>query len=103
MKSQSDAKQAKCHLEIQVTPTIHDARELNTILVSSIRALFGELEHYSCDLKVKRAVSEEKYSFVVECPSDSVAAVRSALSVVTPPPYLSSTIYRFDVLSVKAL
>lgn len=102
MKSSSDAKQARCELEVQATPTLHDASELSTILISSIRALFGELEHYSCNMKVKK-VASENHSFVVECPGDSVAAIRSALCMVTPPPYLNSTIYRFDVLKLKSL
>lgn len=82
------------------SPTIQDPRELQTIMISSIRALFGDLEHYSYDLEIKKAAPEDDFSFVVECPSDSVGAVRSALSMVTPPPYLDSNIYRFDVLGL---
>jgi hypothetical protein len=102
LKMNKDTKDATCELAIQATPTIQDARELNTILVSSIRALFGELEPYSCQVKVKKS-EKESDEFVVECPSDSVAAVRSALSMTTPPAYLNSTIYRLDVLRVKTL
>jgi RNase P/RNase MRP subunit POP5 len=97
--NKSGDKHATCQLAIRVAPVLEDAREVNTILTSSLRALFGELEPHSCTVRVKKSASEA--SFFIDCPMDSVAAVRSALSMVTPPAYLSSTIYRFDVINLK--
>lgn len=93
----------KCQLAIRAAPTMHDAREMNTILVSSIHALFGDFrgENYSYGLKVEKATNTD-YSFDIECPEKSVGAVRSALSIVTPPGYLSNTIYRFDVVHIAS-
>eukprot|EP00980_Cylindrotheca_fusiformis_P007727 scaffold1638_cov120-Cylindrotheca_fusiformis.AAC.10 len=93
----------KCQLAIRATPTMHDAREMNTILVSSIHALFGDFrgENYVVGLKVEKATDTD-HSFTIECPGESAAAVRSALSMVTPPGYLSNVIYRFDVVRITS-
>jgi hypothetical protein len=40
---------------------------------------------------------------LVKCPTESVAAVRAALTMVTPPSYLASTVYRFDVVEVQRI
>lgn len=82
-------------LKVHVTPAVEDARELETILVTSLRALFGEWEHHSCQIKVQRV---EESTFRVECLDSSVGAVRAALTMVTTPPYLDSTVYRLDVV-----
>jgi hypothetical protein len=94
-----------CQLLIKALPPMHDARELHTIITSSIHALFGEFqgENHCYDLKVREAEPKRSSSFIAECPESSVAAIRSALSMVTPPSYLSSTIYRFDITSVSCL
>lgn len=84
---------------IEATPQVKDPRELATILTSSLRSLFGDLEPHSCRLTVDRA-DDSQTALVVKCPTDSVAAVRASLTMVTPPPYLSATLYRFDVLKV---
>lgn len=93
----------KCQLAITATPKMRDAREMNTILVSSIHALFGDFrgENYSYGVKVEQATNTD-FSFTIECPRDSVAAVRSALSMVTPPGYLSHSVYRFDVVQISS-
>lgn len=93
---------ATCHLEILATPEMHDAREVNTILTSSLHSLFGDFdgEHHACQTVVKNSTAPS--TFHVECPKESMAAVRAALSMVTPPPYLYGTIYRFDVKKVTS-
>lgn len=83
---------------------MHDARELNTIIMSSIYALFGDAqgENYCYGLKVENDPKSPS-SFVLQCPEESVAYIRSALVMVTPPNYLSSIVYRFDVLDISRL
>ena len=115
----------ECKLLVQTAPKINDPRELETILISSIRSLFGELEHHSCGISVvpysenddnlpnhveetslKTSIDRNDSSsssssmFIIHCHSDSLGAIRSALTMVTPPPYLSSKLFRFDVVRV---
>lgn len=78
-------------------PALDDARELETIVVTSLRALFGEWEPHSCQIKVKRT---DLAQYHVECPESSLGAVRCALAMVSPPAYLASPIYRFDVIQI---
>lgn len=87
-------------VRVQSEPKLDDARELETILVTSLRALFGEWEHHSCRIKVTR---DGETMFRVECLQTSVAAVRAALTMVTPPAYLDSTLFRFDVVQVQSI
>ncbi|CAJ1898988.1 unnamed protein product [Cylindrotheca closterium] len=91
-----------CRLEILAAPEMHDAREVNTILTASLHALFGDFdgEHHACQAVVKNSTGCAPSTFHVECPKESMAAVRAALSMVTPPPYLYGTVYRFDVTKV---
>ncbi len=85
------------NLLVRTEPVITDPREMQTILLFSLRALWGTLERHSCQLSVSLADGMQR----VTCRTDSVPAVRAALTLVTPPPYLESTIYRFDVLQVE--
>jgi RNase P/RNase MRP subunit POP5 len=105
MNSQEATKHAKkCQLIVQTDPKIKDPRELNTILVSSIRSLFGEFEHHSSGMKVVQNDDDSETtddSFIIECPPESLSAIRSALTMVTPPLYLDSKIFRFDVVEVR--
>lgn len=96
---------ATCQLEILASPEMHDAREVNTILASSLHALFGDFdgEHHACQAVVTNSTVRAPSTFVVQCPKDSLAAVRAALTMVTPPPYLSGTVYRFDVKKVTSV
>ncbi len=84
-------------LKVQTQPALNDARELETIIVTSLRALFGEWEPHSCQVKVK---SKEVGLFHVECSHHSVGAVRAALTMITTPAYLDATIFRFDVMDM---
>lgn len=78
-------------------PHVDDPKELQTILLFSLKSLWGDLEPHSCMLQVEKKGTV----LVVRCPSESVAAVRAALTLVTPPPYLESTLYRFDVAEIQ--
>lgn len=95
---------ANCQLEILAAPEMHDAREVHTILATSLHALFGDFggEHHACQAVVKKSTPETRSTFQIQCPKESVEAVRAALSMVTPPPYLYGTVYRFDVKKVTS-
>lgn len=96
----SSGSMSRVVLTVQSEPAVDDPRELETILVSSLRALFGEWEPHSCQIRVKRT---KPTGFGVECPSSSEGAVRCALVMPTTPAYLSSTSYRFDVIQKKQI
>lgn len=87
---------------IRSKPLISDPRELATILTFSLRSLFGEVEHHSCSLEVMLHAEDnvDGATLSVKCPTESVPAVRAALTMVSVPVYLSSTIYLFDVVKV---
>mmetsp|Transcript_29452 Transcript_29452/g.70807 ORF Transcript_29452/g.70807 Transcript_29452/m.70807 type:complete len:128 (+) Transcript_29452:21-404(+) len=93
---------ATCRLEILAAPEMNDAREVNTILTASLHALFGDFdgEHHACQAVVTNSTAQTPSTFHIECPKESMSAVRAALSMVTPPPYLYGTVYRFDVKKV---
>jgi RNase P/RNase MRP subunit POP5 len=99
MTSKEKALSETSWVVVEATPQVKDPRELCTILTSSLRSLFGDLEPHSSQLTVDRA-DDSQTALVVKCPTESVAAVRASLTLVTPPPYLSATLYRFDVLKV---
>jgi len=85
-------------LTVLSEPTLDDPRELETILIASLRALFGDWEPYSCQIKVKRAKAA---GYCIEFPASSEGAIRCALVMVTTPAYFSSMLYRFDVIQTK--
>jgi RNase P/RNase MRP subunit POP5 len=89
-------------LTIQSEPKVTDPRELQTILTGSLRALWGDLEPYSCLVEVEENVGLNNAMLVVRCPNQMVDQVRAALTLVTPPPYLEGTVYRFDVVNVQS-
>jgi hypothetical protein len=103
-------KQHKFFLGVRSSPIIRDVSELQTILIISLRALFGELESYSfgmvvnkledCKISNTENVTSRSCDFVVECLSESALdAIRSALTMPTLPSYLAGTvIYRFDTV-----
>jgi hypothetical protein len=93
--------QKTCLLSMRSEPALDDVRELETIVVTSLRALFGEWEPHGCQLKVKK--DEASAEYCIECPESSVGAVRCALAMVSAPAYLAATIYRFDVIDVKGV
>lgn len=86
---------------VQTKPVIHDPREMKTILTFSLRDLWGDLEPHSCMLDVQKDANKGSLLLQIKCPPDSVAAVRAALTMVTPPSYLRSTVYQFDVVDIQ--
>jgi RNase P/RNase MRP subunit POP5 len=95
---------------VKSVPEVNDPREMKTILTFSLRSLWGDLESHSCDLSVEKVSNGDAGSridagnsnlLVVRCRSDSVDAVRAALTLVTPPPYLEATLYQFDVVHIQ--
>lgn len=100
------------HIYVRTYPKIADVSEMRTILLFSLRSLWGDLESYSFNIAITKPSIDCKneISFlegknigllIVECPKESVKAVRAALTLVTPPPYLEENIYQFDVVHLK--
>ena len=91
---------------VRCYPKIKDPSEFRTILITSIRSLFGELECHSFGLNIipqqkpNDRVDDNNYQFVVECYDKSMSAIRASLTMITTPSYLQSKIYRFDVVQV---
>lgn len=88
---------------IRCLPLIHDLSEFTTILLSSLRSLFGEMECYSAKIKVSKVANaqEEDYQFLVECDRQSKNAIQASLTMITTPTYLSPNVYRFDAISLE--
>ena len=86
---------------VDTTPKIRDARELQTILTTSLRALWGNLERYSASLQVALVSSDDDDKLCVTCPEAHVSQVQAALTCVTLPPYLQDTLYRLDVVHME--
>ena len=98
------AKGSWSYISVSSEPKVSDPREFKTILTFSLRNLWGDLEPYSCQVKVGKQAGDEVGNdslLVIQCLSEDVPAVRSALTLVTPPPYLEATIYRFDVIDIQ--
>ena len=93
-----DIKSIMPVLIVQAKPDVKDAREMLTILTFSLRSLFGDLELHSFSLRVELVPPKDLIE--IDCPEDSLPSVRAALTMVTLPHYLSSTVYRFDILRV---
>ena len=94
-------------LLVECKPRVKDPREMRTILVSSLRALWGDLETHSYGLVVtsieKESGSSSSNVLSIQCSPESLDAVRAALTLVTPPPFMmesSSLPYRFDVIDI---
>lgn len=109
------------YLAVRSAPRIDDPRELQTILLTSLRALWGDLETHSHGVTVSkgsipdgcdddggggdyggsRSVDGTSHLLFVKCPIGSVPAVRAALTMVTPPPYMEGAVYCLDVVSIR--
>lgn len=84
------------NLCVKTCPPVTDPREMTTILTASLRELFGDFESHSCVMEVEKG--NESDMMIVKCPKDSAREIRAALTMVTPPPYMANTQYRFDVV-----
>jgi RNase P/RNase MRP subunit POP5 len=95
-------------LGVSCSPKIDDPSELNTIIITSLRALFGELEMHSHGMLVKRTESgsfsnrdDTGVHFVVQCQKESAHAIQAALTMPTLPLYFDSKlVYRFDTIEL---
>lgn len=90
-------------IRIRTSPNVNDPKELSTILLLSLKDLWGEFESHSHNIRVyfdSSGKNKEKSTFVVECASDSVESVRAALTWPTLPAYMDESIYRFDTISI---
>lgn len=85
------------HMLVEAKPVVSDPREFLMIIRSSLKSLFGETEAHGSFVE---ALEAKRPYCIVKCPASSVTAVRAALTCPTPPPYLQSTHYRFDVLQI---
>ena len=127
----SPSSSSMCRLGVRCSPVITDPSEFSTILLLSIRSLFGELESHSIGLNISSSSnntddnnstqeeeqdnnnnknsnsndnsnnSNNNYHFLVECHNKSIDAIRASLTMVTTPSYLQSKIYRFDIINVE--
>ena len=94
----------RAEIIVDTTPRIRDARELQTILITSLRALWGNLERYSATVRVvgvKGDNDEDDDELCVTCPEAHVPEIQAALTCVTLPPYLQDTLYRLDVVRME--
>lgn len=106
-----------------VSPIIHDPKELHTLVLFSLRHLFGDLESHSYNMIVEffdiyenkaDADADLRYAidlckdndvplFAIRCCAESVSAIRASLTIVTPPPFLEDALYQFDVIHIYNL
>ena len=85
-----------CQLQVQAV------RKENVVpLEEDDRGGSGNSHDDSEENNVAAEETSKMMVMAVTCPSESVAAVRAALTMVTPPPYLSDSVYRFDILKVE--
>ena len=101
---------------IRTTPAIKDPRQLDSVITASLRALFGDCQPYSCELRVLECrpcssgssskssskSSSNSYDAVLECPVSSVDYIRAALTFSTTPQFLDGEMYRIDFLHCDA-
>ena len=101
-QDQNHSKSRAHRFGIRCSPLIQDPSEFTTILVSSLRSLFGEMECYSANVEISivNNAQEEDYQFILECDRQSENAIRASLTMVTTPTYLASNVYRFDTVSI---
>ncbi|CAB9512841.1 expressed unknown protein [Seminavis robusta] len=83
---------------VDTFPPVTDPREMQTILTFSLRDLFGDFEPHSCLIEVSKGTEN---LIEIKCPTDSAKEIQAALTMVTPPPYMENTQYRFDVVNVE--
>ena len=99
MASKKESHRAsRSQIILQSTPQIQDPKEVHTILITSLRALFGDFENHSCHLTVSKVSDDGSHK--VECRNDSVRFVRAALSMTYEPSFMTEQVYQLDVLKV---
>ena len=102
-----------------VAPVLRDPKELHTLVLFSLRHLFGDFETHSYGMIIETCNNEEEVTkdkhtmemltddeinyFSIRCFTESVPAIRASLTIVTPPPFLEDTIYQIDVIQISSL
>lgn len=96
---------------IRTTPAVKDPRQLESIIIASLRSLFGDCQAYSCELRVLECRPcpssgsikfQNSYDAILECPNSSVEHIRAALTFSSTPKFLDGEIYRIDFLHCDA-
>ena len=100
---------------VQTTPAIKDPKELNTIISTSLKSMFGDCQSHTVDLLVLscRPCSEKykhinskgnnTYEAIIKCQTKSLPYVRAALTFPSPPVYLSDTLYCIDFVQTASI
>ena len=99
---------------VHTTPAIKDPKELNTIISTSLRSMFGDCQSHAIDLlvlgcrpcsaKYNRSNSKRNsYEAIIKCQTKSLPYVRAALTFPSPPVYLSDTLYCIDFVETAAI
>jgi hypothetical protein len=98
------AEKSTSLIRVRTSPIVNDPKELSTILLLSLKELWGEFESHSHHIRVysdSNGENKEDSAFNIECASDSVEPVRAALTWPTLPAYMDESMYRFDTISVS--
>lgn len=97
---------------VHTAPAIKDPRELNTIISTSIRSMFGDCQSHATDLlvlgcrpcsKKYNLSNSNSYEAIIKCQTKSLPYVRAALTFPSPPVYLSDTLYCIDFVETVAI
>lgn len=101
-----------------VSPRLNDPKELYTLILFSLRHLFGDFESHSFGMIVEfcnidkelpleqsfdKNQGDKQQYFSIRCSSESISAIRASLTIVTPPQFLEDKLYQFDVIKVYNL
>lgn len=97
MHSHTDKTMSQQLVVVRTSPVVKDPRELQTILIVSLRSLYGELEPHSCVTSVLEIRGDKA---LIRCPTGSTASVRAALTLCTLPHYMHHNTMQFDVLEI---
>ena len=100
----SEKKDSSCaedeFIYIRINPAVRDCGEVNSLLVNSLRILFGDC-HYHCASVLQLVGSgEAKERAVIQTTSMSTSAVCASLILPTPPSFMKEY-YCIDILQVE--
>jgi RNase P/RNase MRP subunit POP5 len=92
---------------LHTTPAVRDPRELNTIILTSLRSMFGDCQSHALGLSVLNChpctndrQNVNTYQAIIQCPSKSLPYLRAALTLPFPPSYLQDNIYPIDFIKI---
>lgn len=98
----SGHKKKSAVMTLRTDPPMTCPRELETVLVASLRALFGAWEPYSARMTVTK-LPNTNADFVIRCQNsgDTVDKIRVAATMVSTPAFMNSGVLRLDVVDVS--